>query len=183
LIEAILQGEQQFEGLIIDQSKRWSLVASLNRYQYGDFQAVLSAEMARDNSDAGVKSAIYSEAIRPDADAKAKWFKVLVDNPDDLKLSTLRYIMSALFPAEQTALQAPYKERILALIPQLNKEGDLGFTRAFAGRMLPAECTAQSELELAALVEQTKAMKPMIVKAVKGTHETVERCIKVLETL
>ena len=183
LLVSILQGEQQFEGLVIDQSKRWSLVAALNRYQYGDFRALLNAEMARDNSDAGAKSAVYSKAIRPDAATKAKWFEVLMDNPDNLKLSALRYIMSALFPAEQVALEMPYKERILALIPALNNNDDLGFTRAFAGTMLPAQCTAQSEQELGLLIEKVNQMKPIIVKAVKASHESVERCIKVLETL
>lgn len=182
-LRQILQGETTFDGLTIDQDKRWEIIASLNRYQYADYMALLRDEKLRDNSDNGVKYAIYSETLQPDPQIKAKWFAVLTDNPDKLKLSTLRYVMYGLFPPEQAALEAPYKARILAQIPILNQGSDLGLTRSFASNMLPGECTAQSERELAGLVEQYSAMKPQILKAVKARHQTVERCIAALALL
>ena len=182
-LRQILQGEKTFNGLTIDQDKRWNIVARLNRYQHADYSALLSAEKLRDNSDNGVKYAIYSEALRPDPEVKAKWFAALTDNPDQLKLSTLRYVMYGLFPPEQAALEAPYKEKILAQIPVLNQGSDLGLTRSFASTMLPAQCTAQSEAELAGLVEAYSQMKPQVLKAVKARHQTVERCIAALALL
>ena len=182
-LRQILQGETTFDGLTIDQDKRWEIIASLNRYQYADYMALLRDEKLRDNSDNGVKYAIYSETLQPDPQIKAKWFAVLTDNPDKLKLSTLRYVMYGLFPPEQAALEAPYKARILAQIPVLNQGSDLGLTRSFASNMLPGECTAQSERELAGLVEEYSAMKPQILKAVKARHQTVERCIAALALL
>ena len=158
-------------------------MAALNRYQHGDYLALLEAEKLRDNSDTGVKYAIYSEALRPDPEIKAKWFAVVTDNPDRLKLSTLRYIMAGLFPPEQSALEQPYKARILAQIPVLNQGSDLGLTRSFTSSLLPAQCTDQSEKELAGLVEEYQAMKPQILKAVKARHQTVQRCIKALALL
>ncbi|XQW83993.1 ERAP1-like C-terminal domain-containing protein [Thalassotalea piscium] len=108
----ILNGEKSFAGLTIDQDKRWSIVAKLNRYQYGNYQALLTSEQAKDNSDTGVKNAIYAEVLRPEPEVKEKWFNVVINNPDKLKLSTLRYIMWGLFPSEQEALEAPYKDKI-----------------------------------------------------------------------
>jgi aminopeptidase N len=121
--------------------------------------------------------------MRPDPDIKSKWFDVLTENPEQLKLATLRYIIAGLFPPEQAALEAPFKARILAQIPILNQGNDLGLTRSFAGNMLPAHCTAESEVEMAALVEEYSAMKPQILKAVKARHQTVGRCIKALALL
>lgn len=182
-LRQILDGGKGFEGLVIDQDKRWDIIARLNRYQHGDYKALLSAEAELDNSDIGVKYAIYSEVLRPDPDVKARWFEAITLNPDNLKLATLRYVMAGLFPAEQTVLEQPFKTRILAQIPILNQSNDLGLTRAFARAMLPAQCTAESEQELKALVGEYSAMKPQIVKAVKARHQTVERCIKALALL
>ncbi|GHF87610.1 aminopeptidase N [Thalassotalea marina] len=180
---AILQGEKSFEGLTIDQDKRWGIVGQLNRYQYGNYAALLTAEKAKDNSDTGVKNAIYAEVVRPEAEVKAKWFDVVINNPDKLKLSTLRYIMWGLFPAEQSALEAPYKDRILAQIPKLNAGDDLSLLDSFTGSMLPSQCTAESEAELAKLVEEYKDMKPQVLKTVKARHQGVQRCVKALKLL
>ncbi len=179
----ILQGEKSFDGLTIDQDKRWSMVARLNRYQYGNYKALLDAEKQKDASDTGVKYAIYAEVLRPEEQVKAKWFDVVVNNPEKLKLSTLRYIMWGLFPAEQQHLEAPYKAKILAHIPKLNEGSDLGLLSAFADSMMPSQCTAESEAELATLVQEYKDMKPQVLKTAKATHENVSRCVKALKLL
>ena len=179
----ILYGETKFSGLIVDQDKRWSIVGKLNRYQYGNYQALLSAEKEKDNSDKGVKFGIYAEVLRPEAAVKEKWFNILVNNPDKLKLSTLRYIMYGMFPSEQQALEAPYKDKILAHIPKLNEGSDLGLLSSFTSYMLPSQCTATSEQELAKLIEKYQGMKPQVLKTVKANHQKVERCIKALELL
>lgn len=182
-LQNILLGEKAFEGLTIDQDKRWTLVAKLNRYQHGNFDALLSAEKQNDNSDTGIKNAIYAEVLRPDAAVKAKWYDVLENNPNKLKLSTLRYIMYGLFPSEQADLEKPFKDKILAQIPKLNDGDDLGLLSSFAGVMLPANCTVESEKELAALVQEYKDMKPQVVKSVKAKHQQAGRCVKALALL
>ena len=182
-LQAILNGSLSFDGLEIDQDKRWTIVAKLNRYQHQNYKALTTAESQRDNSDLGVNYAIYSEVLRPDPEVKAKWFEVVINNPDKLKLATLRYIMAGLFPAEQLALEQPFKERILAQIPLLNAGEDLGLTRYYVNYLLPTECTAANETKLAQLVIEYSTMQPRIVKAVKGTHQQVQRCIAALELL
>ena len=180
---SLLQGEKRYSGLTIDQDKRWNILAQLNRYQYGNYQALLTAEKMKDNSDSGVKNAIYAEVLRPEAAVKAKWFDVVVNNPNKLKLSTMRYIMYGLFPSEQSALEAPYKTQILAHIPKLNAGSDLGLLEAFTDYMLPSECSVESEAELAQLVVDYKGMKPQALKSVKASHQSVSRCIKALKLL
>ena len=179
----VLQGEKSYDGLTIDQDKRWNILAQLNRYQHGNYAALLEAEKVKDNSDSGIKSAIYAEVLRPEEQVKAKWFDVVVNNTENLKLSTLRYIMWGLFPSEQGKLEAPYKAKILAHIPKLNEGSDLELLSAFTGSMLPRECTAESETELAKLVVEYKDMKPQALKSVKAQHQNVERCVKALKLL
>jgi aminopeptidase N len=182
-LQNVLQGEMSFDGLTIDQDKRWTLVAKMNRFQHGSYQTLLTAEQAKDNSDTGIKNAIYAEVLRPETEVKEKWFNVVVNNPEKLKLSTLRYIMWGLFPSEQNALEAPYKARILAHIPTLNEGSDLSLLGSFTGNLLPAQCTSESEKELADLVVEYKDMKPQVLKSVKAAHQDIGRCIKALELL
>jgi len=182
VLETILDGKAIFKGLTLDQDKRWNLIAKLNHYQVGNYKERLTQEKVKDDSDSGVKSAIYAEVLRPDAATKAKWFDVVLNNPEKLKLSTLRFIIWGLFPSGQEALEAPYKDRILAHIPKLNEGSDLSMLGAFSG-LIPAECNATSEKELAELVNKYQNMKPQVLKSVKGKHESVGRCVKVLATL
>ena len=182
-LQNILNGEKSFDGVTIDQDKRWSLVAKMNRYQHGNYQALLTSEAAKDITDSGVKSAIYAEVLRPEAQVKEKWFNVVINNPDKLKLSTLRYIMWGLFPSEQQALEAPYKAKILAHIPKLNIGSDLGLLESFAGSMLPTQCNAESEAELAQLIKDYSGMKPQVLKTVKASHQNIGRCVKALKLL
>jgi aminopeptidase N len=182
-LQNMLNGEKSFEGVTIDQDKRWTLIAKMNRYQHGNYQALLTAEATKDITDSGVKSAIYAEVIQPEAKGKEKWFNVVINNPDKLKLSTLRYIMWGLFPGEQQALQAPYKAKILAHIPKLNEGSDLGLLESFAGSMLPTECTPASEAELAQLIKDYSGMKPQVLKTVKASHQQIGRCVKALKLL
>jgi aminopeptidase N len=182
-LQNILNGEKSFDGVTIDQDKRWSLVAKMNRYQHGNYQALLTSETAKDVTDSGVKSAIYAEVIRPEAEVKDKWFNVVINNPDKLKLSTLRYIMWGLFPSEQRALETPYKSKILAHIPKLNEGSNLGLLESFAGSMLPTQCNAESEAELAQLIKDYSGMKPQVLKTVKASHQNIGRCVKALQLL
>jgi len=182
-LEKILNGEININGVTIDQDKRWRLVARLNRFEFGQYKALLAAEKEKDNSDKGTKYAIYSEVLRPDADVKAKWFEELTENPNNLKLSTLRFIMYGMFPSEQSDLENTYKPRIINHIATLNDRGDLALLGNFTSQMLPVACTSESEQSLSRLAESYIDMKPQAVKAIKSAHETAERCVKVLNLL
>jgi len=107
----------------------------------------------------------------------------VVNNPEKLKLSTLRYIMWGMFPSEQEALESVYKDKIIAHIPTLNAGSDLSLLGSFVGSMLPASCTAESETNLAKLVDEYQEMKPQVLKSVKASHQQVGRCLKALKLL
>lgn len=182
-LQNMLNGEMSFDGLIIDQDKRWTLVAKMNRYQHGNYQALLESERAKDQSDTGVKNAIYAEVLRPQPEVKEHWFNVVLNNPEQLNLSTLRYIMWGLFPPEQQDLVGPYKAKILAHIPKLNQGSDLSLLESFTSSLLPAQCTPQSEQELADLITAYQELKPQALKSIKATHQDIGRCIKALKLL
>ena len=183
ILIAILDKKTTFTGLTIDQDKRWTLIAKLNRYQHGDYQQRLASEKLVDNTDSGLNHAIFAEVLRPEPEQKAKWFELLIKNPDNLKLARLRYIMRGLFPVEQQNLKTPYQQDIIAEIKQLNEQGNLSMLSSFTQIMLPQQCTLESELALASLVQASGEMKAIALKRIKATHQQVERCNKILTLL
>ena len=176
----ILDNKRSFDGLNIDQDKRWNIVAQLNRYQFADYRQRLAAEAKRDNSDTGANYDLYARAQQPQSEIKAKWFDTLVNNPDKLKLARLRYIMAGLFPAEQQALKTPYHQAIITKIRGLNEQGNLGLLSSFTRMMLPRQCTSATEDFLADLVKDSGQMKPVALKSIRATHQQVSRCNKIL---
>jgi aminopeptidase N len=180
-LQQILQGELSLAGLTIDQDKRWSIIEVLNEFQFGEYQALLAAEIKRDPSDSGVKSAIVAEVVRPDPSIKAKWFDVVLHNPEQLKLSVLRNIMSSLFPFSQNALMKPYEQKILAEIPRLNKQADYGFLTSFASRLAPATCNDSSVVQLSKAVQDFAQLNPQVFKSYKEHLQDDQRCVDIVK--
>jgi len=183
ILRDILDNKLSFSGLTIDQDKRWRIVRKLNQREFGQYKQRLIDEAKNDKSDVGIKNAILAEVLRPDPAVKAKWFEVIINNPDKLKLSTMRYIMWGMFPYDQQTLETPYVERILAHVDVLNQQGESRMLKSFVGSMVPTSCTERSHQRLAGLVEQYKDMKPQVVKSIKSSHQEVGRCVAVLSLL
>jgi aminopeptidase N len=183
LLSHVLSGERAFNGLTIDQSKRWDIIATLNRFEFGQYQQTLAREQLIDKSDSGVKRAIFSQVVRPDAANKAYWFERLVQNQDKLKLATLRYIMTGLFQPEQQKLKTRFKQQILSHINTLNAGDDLLLLRSFSAEMIPETCNPQGEKLLADYLEKSGHMKVQALKSIKAAHEYVQRCVNIVKLL
>jgi len=182
-LQALLEGSETLEGLLIDQDKRWGLVVALNRYQHDGHVALASAELARDPSDQGSNMALVAEAVRPEQGVKAKWFDTIVNAPDSYKLATLRSVMAWLFPAEQSNLLAPYREPILAAIPQLDALATQEYLSEFTGSFSGASCTPESVARLAQANADFAGMQPLVVKSYLIHHQNDQRCVRLKSVL
>ncbi len=105
---------------------------------------------------------------------------MILHNPEQLKLSTLRGVMRNIFPLSQDNLAAPYADKIIAEIPRINDEADLGYITAYANIMVPESCNNEGIVRLKTAVEKFKAMKPQIVKAYKGALQDQQRCVAIV---
>jgi len=177
-LSALLDGNESIAGLTIDQDRRWGLVVALNRYQHGDHAARLAAERARDPSDQGSNMALAAEAVQPDPAVKARWFDIIVNQPDSYKLASLRTAMAWLFPAEQLMLLEPYRERILAAVPLLTETATPEFVGEFTGAFGAATCTPQSVARLAQANADFAGQPPVVVKAYLIHHQQDARCVQ-----
>ena len=190
VLPELLDGKLALAGFDIDQDRRWQLVLKLNQHLQGDYAKRLAAEQDRDGSDLGQKMAIASEVVRPEPAVKSKWLDIILANGDasttsesTYNLSTLRYAMGAMFPADQQSLMRPFSERLLEAVPALNESADLGYLRAYARALTPAACDAASVARLAKAKQAFDSLNPTVAKAYKISHQEDQRCVDIGELL
>lgn len=175
--QALLQGQDQIEGLTLDQDRRWNLVLLLNRFAHGDYQQLTEAEAEGDSSDRGQQNALAAEATRPQSEMKEKWLGHITEVDSDYKLAQLRTVMLHLFPANQTQLLDAHGDTILAAIPSLTKEKEERFMRLYTSYMLPATCTTESAERLDKAIEEHADLSPSVGKGLKISHQEDQRCV------
>ena len=122
--------------------------------------------------------ALAVEAVRPQADVKEKWLATILDASATSKVATLRTLMANLFPAEQTALLEPQRERILAAIPMLNQNASQELLESITDGLIPATCTPDSVARLAQANTDFAGMLPLVVKASLVHHQRAAACVR-----
>ncbi len=179
---ALLDGRNSIEGLEIDQDKRWDIVFTLNRYLHANYEALLESESRLDSSDQGINSAYATRAVRPSLEAKQEFLSMVVDNPDDLKVATLRTILFNLFPPEQTGLLENLADDILQHYGVLNETGLERFLNSYI-EILPTTCTQASIDRLAALEDEFAGYRPVLANRFLELQQADERCVSIRHRL
>ncbi len=179
----ILDGSLTIEKLTINQDLRWSIIGQLSRYNYQGSDALIDAELAKDNSDSGQKSAISARVIRPDAKVKAEWLAKIQDKNSDLPFSKLRTAMGSMYPSEQLALSEQTAEQRLASLTAIDKANDHTFMRSYANTLIPGACNAASVERLAQAIKQQTSLSAGTKRALLVTHQADEQCVNIRNNL
>jgi len=179
---ALLDGRNSIEGLEIDQDKRWDIVFTLNRYLHANYEALLESESRLDSSDQGINNAYATRAVRPSLEGKQEFLSLVVGNPDDLKVATLRTILFNLFPPEQTGLLESLADDILQHYGVLNETGLERFLNSYI-EILPTTCTQASIDRLAALKDEFAGYRPVLANRFLELQQADERCVSIRRRL
>ena len=175
---ALLEGSSQIEGLAIDQDKRWDIVYALNRFQHGDYESLLDNESRLDPSDQGINNTFAVRAVRPELAVKKQFLDMIIENPDNLKLATLRAIMRNLFTAEQTALEDAMADDVLSHYSALDAGGTERFLNSYI-ELLPSTCTEANNARLADLSSEFASYRPVLSKRFLELQQEDERCVSI----
>ncbi|MFF8989821.1 aminopeptidase N [Streptomyces sp. NPDC014983] len=114
LLEALLDGSQTVEGLVVDTELRWAFVerlAAVGRYD----EAEIAAEYERDRTAAGERHAATARAARPTQEAKAEAWSSVVDS-DKLPNAVQEAVIGGFVQTDQRELLAPYAERYFEIV-------------------------------------------------------------------
>jgi aminopeptidase N len=143
VIARLLDGSAVPAGLTIGSELRWALLQRLAvTGRAGD--AEIDAELRRDQTDAGSRSAAACRAAIGDAEHKEAAWQVLATSAD-LSADLLRSVATAFHQPEQADLLAPYARRYFEVLPEI-WSGSGGHLRVARGAALFPVTAASKEL-------------------------------------
>ncbi len=182
-LAGLLDGTVKVDGLVVNQDVRWDIIEQLNRRDYPGSAALVTAEAARDNSAAGQAAAIAAEAARPDAATKARWLATIQDTKTTVPFSKIRVAMFSLYPAEQGALSEATAAARLAQLAQLDQSAGPVYMRAYAGSLIPSNCTSASVTRLTEAASSMTRLSALTRRSLLSRLEEDQRCVAVKRLL
>ena len=144
LLAGLLDGGVRVPGLVVDTDLRWALLQRLASTGHVD-DARITAELERDPSDAGRRSAHACRASMPDAAHKEAAWELLTGAVRDsatLNVQGVVEIAYAFRQPEQAELLEPYTERYFQVLPMLWAGHEGFFKHILAQRLFPTGDTS-----------------------------------------
>jgi aminopeptidase N len=117
LLDGLLDGSEQIDGLTVDTDLRWALLARLAAMGRAD-AARIDAELAQDPTAAGKRHALTCRAAIPTAEAKDEAWASAVES-DKLTNEELLAVIAGFKQNEQRELLQPYVARYFDVVTRL----------------------------------------------------------------
>ncbi|MFF8671780.1 aminopeptidase N [Streptomyces sp. NPDC015242] len=176
LLEALLDGSQTIEGLVVDTELRWSFVQRLAAVGRFD-EAEIAAEYDRDRTAAGERHAATARAARPTAEAKAEAWASVVDS-DKLPNAVQEAVIGGFVQTDQRELLAPYTERYFEVVKGIWESRSHEMAQQIAVGLYPTVQVSQETLDRTdawlASAEPNAALRRLVSESRAG----VERALR-----
>ncbi|MFF7893777.1 aminopeptidase N [Streptomyces sp. NPDC007907] len=117
LLDALLDGSQTIEGLVVDTELRWAFVQRLAAVGRFD-EAEIAGEYERDRTAAGERHAATARAARPTPEAKADAWASVVDS-DKLPNAVQEAVIGGFVQTDQREVLAPYADRYFEVVKDI----------------------------------------------------------------
>jgi aminopeptidase N len=120
LLRELLEGTEKVDGLDVDQELRWAFLEPLAAHGVVD-EAVLAAELARDDTASGKRHQVRCLAARPSAAVKAQAWAAVVES-DSLSNALVEATIGGFAQASHRELAAPYASKYFDVIERVWEE-------------------------------------------------------------
>ncbi|MER6577743.1 aminopeptidase N [Nonomuraea sp. NPDC001023] len=179
LLQAILDGTGVPEGLTVDADLRWTLVAALvSGGRLGEPD--IAAELERDPTATGERSAALCRAAIPTAEAKAAAWDRIVGG--DLANHIARNTIAGFQDAHHAELLEPYREKYFAEVGRVYREWTFEKASTFAMNCFPVlliePATVKAAQDFLAAEQPPQALRRLILEGADG----VSRALRNRET-
>ncbi|MEU6368365.1 aminopeptidase N [Streptomyces sp. NPDC046931] len=176
LLEALLDGSQSIEGLVVDTELRWAFVERLAAVGRFD-EAEISGELERDRTAAGERHAATARAARPTAEAKAEAWASVVES-DKLPNAVQEAVIGGFVQTDQRELLAPYTDKYFEVVKDIWDTRSHEMAQQVVVGLYPSiqvseETLAKTDAWLAA-AEPPPALRRLILESRSG----VERALR-----
>ena len=174
LLRAILDGTEVPEGLAVDADLRWSLVHAL--VVGGELsEADIEAELQRDPTATGERSAALCRAAVPTAEAKAAAWERIIGGK--LANHIARTTISGFQDPHHIELLAPYREKYFAEAGRIYQEWTFDQASTFAVGCFPSliieEETVRAAQDFLAAEERPHALRRLILEGADGVSRAL----------
>ena len=150
VLQALLDGTDVPTGLAVDTDLRWALVESLAALGLAD-DAVVEAELRRDDTAAGRLHALTARASMPDADAKERAWSTAT-GPAELSNHESRALAGGCWRPGQDELLRPYVDRYVADLPGAWAARTPEVAGSLATALFPSTLVSQDVLDRTAVL-------------------------------
>jgi aminopeptidase N len=168
LLRGLLAGTEKIDGLDVDQELRWAFLEPLAAHGAAD-EAVLAAELARDDTASGKRHQVRCLAARPSAAVKAQAWAQVVES-DALSNALVEATIAGFARPSQRALIAPYAEKYFAVIERVWSERSIQIGMDVVRGLFPwlqdsPETLAATDAWLAAHEGAAPALRRLVLEA------------------
>ncbi|MFD0059307.1 aminopeptidase N [Streptomyces sp. NPDC127168] len=168
LLRGLLDGSEKINGLEVDQELRWAFLAPLAAHGVAD-EAVLAAELARDDTASGKRHQVRCLAARPSAAVKAQAWAQVVES-DALSNALVEATIAGFERSSQRELLAPYTEKYFAAIERVWAERSIQIGMDVVRGLFPSLMDSQDTLDatdawLSAHEDAAPALRRLVLEA------------------
>ncbi|WP_077192437.1 aminopeptidase N [Streptomyces lydicus] len=147
LLKGLLEGTAKIDGLEVDQELRWAFLEPLAAHGVAD-EALIAAELARDDTASGKRHQVRCLAARPSAEVKERAWSDVVES-DVLSNALVEATIAGFAQPGQRALLAPFAPRYFAAIERVWQERSIEIAMDVVRGLFPAWLVEQSTLDAA----------------------------------
>ncbi|GAA2336108.1 aminopeptidase N [Streptomyces kunmingensis] len=168
LLQGLLAGSAKIDGLEVDQELRWAFLDTLAAYGAAD-EAVLGAELARDDTASGKRHQVRCLAARPSEAVKAQAWAQVVES-DALSNALVEAVIAGFQQPSQRELVAPYAQKYFAVIERVWQERSIQIGMDVVRGLFPSlqdspETLEQTDAWLSAHEGAAPALRRLVLEA------------------
>nr|WP_202509665.1 aminopeptidase N [Streptomyces sp. SID5643] len=176
VLDALLDGSQTVEGLVVDTELRWAFVQRLAAVGRFD-EAEIAGEYDRDRTAAGERHAATARAARPTEAAKAEAWASVVDS-DKLPNAVQEAVIGGFVQTDQREVLAPYADRYFEVVKDIWESRSHEMAQQIAVGLYPTVQVSQETLDKTdawlASAEPNAALRRLVSESRAG----VERALR-----
>ncbi|MFD5230539.1 aminopeptidase N [Streptomyces qaidamensis] len=176
VLDALLDGSQTIEGLVVDTELRWAFVQRLAAVGRFD-EAEIAGEYDRDRTAAGERHAATARAARPTEEAKAEAWASVVDS-DKLPNALQEAVIGGFVQTDQREVLAPYADRYFEVVKDIWESRSHEMAQQIAVGLYPTVQVSQETLDKTdawlASAEPNAALRRLVSESRAG----VERALR-----
>lgn len=178
-LAGFLTGQKKVAGLDIDQDRRWRVIFRLSQLGAKNALALRQAEDKRDPSHTGRRASLAAQAVYPQSQNKAKWWKEIFNLKSTLNPSLKGTLADSLFPRDQQALRKPYIDAFFKQFPLLVKQTQDNLPYKIVSALTPAMCSTESNQSLERFLKKNTDMPTSITRRLRIALDEDQRCVKI----